>query len=285
MVEMSEMAGKRKIFISAHPADRYEYLGVIADAINETGSCEAVYNPVPNDKGPFLPEGTDTVVVIASLKYFVWANSGYASEYFAAIREGVKIIPFLIESTQNVIDLVNMRCGKLQYIDATVDLGFALDTLRAHLTTEERVVDESLPSVFISYRRADRELLHTLVGSLKESPAYKNVNIWYDEVIAPGENYSSSIMRQLRNCNLFILLVTPNILEPSNYVWRVEYKTAKDMRKRIFAIEGAKTDKQSLARMYGNLGRMADIKHKGALHSVISEIASLRKAQKYMDDK
>ena len=274
---------KRKIFISAHPADRYEYLQALVDAVNETGSCEAVYNPIPNDKGPFLPEDADTLVIIASLKYFVWANSGYASEYFDAVRKGINIIPFLIESAQNVIDLVNMRCGKLQYIDATQGIGFALDTLRAHLTAEDRTVDESLPSVFISYRRADRELLHTLVESLKESPVYEHVNVWYDEVIAPGENYSSSILYQLKNCNLFILLVTPNILEPSNYVWRVEYKTAKEMRKRIFAIEGQKTDKQALAQMYGNLGHMADLKHKGAIHAVVSEIASLRKARKNND--
>ena len=174
------MKAKRKIFISAHPADRYDYLEAIANAIEHTENCEAIYNPAPNDKGPFLPEDTDTLVVVASLKYFVWANSGYESEYFAAIRNGVKIIPFLIESTKNVIDLVNMRCGKLQYIDATAGLGFALDTLRAHLTEAERTVDESLPSVFISYRRADRELLHIFIDSLKESDVYNKVNIWYD---------------------------------------------------------------------------------------------------------
>lgn len=282
-MHIKETDVKRKIFISAHPIDRYEYLDAIAATINEIEDCVAVYNPAPNDKGPALPKDVDAIVVVASLKYFVWANSGYASEYFAAVREGIKIIPILIESTQNVIDLVNMRCGKLQYIDATEDLGFALDTLRAHLTSHERAVDESLPSVFISYRRADRELLHSLIRTVEESSSYSKVNVWYDEIIAPGENYSSSIMKQLKNCNLFILLVTPNILESNNYVWRVEYKTAKDMRKRILAVEAEKTDKQKLAEMYGNLGHMIDIKHKGAIDSVISEIASLRKATKLLD--
>ena len=280
---MLDAGKKRKIFISAHPIDRYAYLDAVADAINVLDGCEAIYNLNPNDNGPFIPEDTDTLVILASLKYFVWANSGYASEYFAAIREGVKIIPILIESGQNVIDLVNMRCGKLQYIDAVEDLGFALDALRAHLVACERVVDESLPSVFISYRRADRELLHSLIESIKECDAYKRVNVWYDEVIAPGENYSISIMNQLKNCNLFILLVTPNILEPSNYVWRVEYRTARDMRKRIFAIEAEKTDKHKLSQMYGNLGHIADIRHIGAINSVISEIAALR-TRPYIDN-
>lgn len=268
---------KRKIFISAHPTDRYMYLEPTVNVINEIDDCTAIYNPVPNDKGPTIPDDIDTFVIIASIKYFVWANSGYISEFFAAVRNGVKVIPLLVESGQNVIDLVNMRCGKVQYIDANEDLDFALDTLRAHLTAKERFVDESLPSVFISYRRADRSLLHELVETVKSASDYKNVNVWYDEVISPGENYSKSILKQLNNCNLFILLVTPNILEDKNYVWRVEYKTAKKLNKRILAVEAEKTDRTKLREMYGNLGHIIDLKHKGAVHSMISEIASLHK--------
>lgn len=266
---------KRQIFISAHPADRYAYLDQVIAAVNSTGTCAAVYNPVPGDKGPELPEGVDTLVLLASIKYFTWANSGYDSEYAAAVRDGIRVIPVMIEPGPNVIDLINMRCGKTQYIDATEDLGFGMDTLRAHLTASEREVDESLPSVFISYRRADKEHLYKLVKIIESAPAYGGINLWYDEIIAPGENYSKAITRQLENCDLFILLVTPNLLEKSNYVWRVEYKTAKAMRKRILAIEAEKTDKKQLADLYWGLGRIADIRHPGAVHAVIDEIASL----------
>ena len=270
---------KRQIFISAHPADRYAYLDEVVAAVNSTLTCEAVYNPVPGDKGPELPEGVDTLVILASIKYFTWANSGYDSEYAAAIRDGIRVIPIMIEPGPNIIDLINTRCGKAQYIDATEDLGFAMAALRAHLTASERVVDESLPSVFISYRRADKEHLYKLVKIIESAPAYGRINLWYDEIIAPGENYSKASTRQLENCALFILLVTPNLLEKSNYVWRVEYKTAKTMRKRILAIEAEKTDKKQLADLYWGLGRIADIKHPGAVHAGIEEIASLPKRE------
>ena len=143
---MEGLAEKKKIFISAHPNDRYLYLDRIVGAINGIEGFEALYNPIPNDRGPSIPDNVDTVVIVASLKYFVWTNSGYISEYFAAVRNGANVIPILIESTQNVIDLINMRCGKLQYIDATENLDFALDTLRAYLTVDQRHVDDSLPS-------------------------------------------------------------------------------------------------------------------------------------------
>jgi hypothetical protein len=272
---MSIQATKRRIFISAHPVDRYQYLEPIVAAIESTGSCTAVYNPVPADGLPSLPEGIDTVVVVASLKYFVWAGSGYASELAAAIRDGIPVIPFLIENTQNVIDLVNMRCGKLQYIDAVPSPAFALDTLCAHLVAEEREVDRSLPSVFISYRRADKPYLCRLVDTICSSPSFGQINLWYDEVIAPGENYSLSILREIRECNLFILLVTPRILEPSNYVFRVEFKEARALRKHLLAVEAERTDKRALSALYGPLGHIADLKHPDAIRAVIEKTAAL----------
>jgi len=271
---------KRKIFISAHPADRFEYLGRVEEAVNRTENCIAVYNPAPNDHDTSFPEDVDALVIIASLKYFVWANSGYESEYIAALLRGIKVIPFMIESSQTLIDLVNMRCGKVQYIDATESMEFALDTLCAHFTATERVIDESLPSVFISYRRADKDHLYRLVKTIKDADAYPEINLWYDEIIAPGENYSQSIMTQLENCNLFVLLVTPNLLEKGNYVWRVEYKTARNLGKRILCVMAEKTDRKKLDEMYGNLGRIVDIKHPAAITSVIAEIAALRKGEK-----
>lgn len=272
---MSETAEKRRIFISAHPLDRYEYLEPLVTAIESTGSCTAVYDPAPTDGAPALPEGIDTLVVVASLKYFVWANSGYATELSAAIRDGIPVIPFLIESTPNVIDLVNMRCGKLQYIDASESPSFALDTLCAHLTAVKREVDRSLPSVFISYRKTDKHHLYRLVDIITSSPAYGRINLWYDKVIVPGENYSLSILREIRECDLFLLLVTPRVLEPSNYVHRVEFKEARAHHRHLFAVEAERTDRQQLAAMYGALGRIADLKHPDAVRAVIEKTAVL----------
>lgn len=270
-----DAARKRRIFISAHPADRYEYLEALAGAIESTGTCTAVYDPAPAEGIPALPEGIDTVVVVASLKYFVWAGSGYTTELSAAIRDGIPVIPFLIENTRNVIDLVNMRCGKLQYIDAVPSPSFALDTLVAHLTAAERPTDHSLPSVFISYRRDDKPYLYRLVDIIRSSSAYGRINLWYDEVIAPGENYSRSILREIRECNLFLLLVTPRVLEPSNYVHRVEYKEARAHRRHILAVEAEKTDRRQLSSLYGSLGHIAELCHPAAIRSVIEKTALL----------
>ncbi len=266
------MSEKKTAFISAHPADRYGVMDKVIAAVEATGEYTAAYNDPPSDRGPMLPEGVDVLIILASVKYFTWANSGYQSEYFASVREGVRVIPILIEGGQNTVDLVNMRLGKIQYIDATESVDFAMDALRAHLTAREREIDPSLPSVFISYRRGDREALREIVKEIEGSEAGKRVNLWYDEVIAPGENYSESIMRELYSCDLFVLLVTPRILEPRNFVHRVEYTEAKRRGKRIVALEVEKTDRALLGEMYGSLPRIFTIKQLGALASVLSEL-------------
>ena len=263
---------KKRIFISAHPADRYEWLDTVAEAIESTEVCTAIYNPVPSDKGDGLPENTEAVVVLASVKYFTWANSGYVSEFFAAVRGGVRVIPILIEGNQNTVDLVNMRIGKIQYIDATENRELAMSALVAHLVAEERVVDRSLPSVFISYRKRDRGYMHEIVESIKSYKDFDKINLWYDEVIVPGENYSKSILRELDECDLFILVVTPSILEPSNYVRKVEYKRATDAGKRIIAIEAEKTDKAALREAFSELTSPVGIKQSGAIFSVLTEL-------------
>ena len=130
--------------------------------------------------------------------------------------------------------------------------------------------------MFISYRKADKPALYELVRIIEGSPSYKKINLWYDEIIAPGENYSAAIMRELKGCDLFILLVTPKVLEQGNYVHRIEYKTARELGKRIIAVEAERTDRQALLEMYDGLPRCVGIKQVGALYSVIDEIVERR---------
>ena len=46
---------KRKIFISAHPTDRYLDLEPMVDAINKIDGCIAIYNPVPLERTSHFP--------------------------------------------------------------------------------------------------------------------------------------------------------------------------------------------------------------------------------------
>ena len=255
-----------RVHISAHPADRYLYLEAVLRVLETIDGCSVSYTDAPSDTRQDLPKDADTLVVLATERYFTWQNSGYESECLAAKSRGIRIIPVMLQG--HIVDLVNMRCSKTQYIDASENFDFALDALRAHLLNPvPRVVDESLPSVFISYRRQEKEALKALLAVLEKAPNYSSFNLWYDEIIAPGDNYSYSIMKALEKSDLFILLVTPSILEGYNYVMRAESPTAKKQGKKIVAVEAIKTDRVLLNEKYPDLPKCISIKQAGALYA------------------
>ena len=52
----------------------------------------------------------------------------------------------------------------------------------------------------------------------------------------PGENYNENIEHEVDKSDLFVLSVTNNLLEPNNYVMRIEYPMAVSKRKNILSI-------------------------------------------------
>lgn len=259
------------IHISAHPTDRYLYFDRLYRMLKAIEGCLVTYTEAPQDGRQDLPDGVDMLVVLATEHYFTWQNSGYESEYLSAKSRGVRTIPLMLEA--HIVDLVNMRCSKSQYIDASADFEFALVALEAHIKNPlPREVDESLPSVFISYRRREKQSLHQLLEILQKAPNYREFTLWYDEVIAPGDNYSYAIKSALDKSDFFILLVTPSLLEDGNYVMRAEYPTAKKQGKKIVAIEAIKTDRTQLAKKYPDLPKCISVKQAGALYAALQRI-------------
>ncbi|MBR2986532.1 MAG: toll/interleukin-1 receptor domain-containing protein [Clostridia bacterium] len=261
-----EKANTYHIHISAHPTDRYLFFERLYGMLSAIEGCRVSYTEAPKDGRQDLPDEVDMLVVIATEHYFTWQNSGYESEYLSAKSRGIRTIPLMLES--HIVDLVNMRCSKSQYIDASEDFEFALAALEAHIKNPlPREVDDSLPSVFISYRRQEKKALRQLVEIIEKAPNYNAFTLWYDELISPGDNYSHAIMKALKESDFFILLVTPSLLEEGNYVMRAEYPTAKKMNKMILAIEALKTDREELFHKYPDLRSCVSIRQPDALYA------------------
>ena len=263
---------KRIIYVSAHPADRYLYMDKIVEALAELDGYEMQYTSTPRDGGVDLPPETAFLVVVATEKYFTWQNSGFQSEFLAAEDRGVRVLPLLMEP--HVMNLLNMRCSKRQFIDATESLSFALDSLVAYISAEGRdfTFVEGIPDVFVSYRKRDIDYCRELVRIIDEYPGRGEFNLWYDKVINPGENYSEAIRKAIIECDLFILLVTHAVLDGNNYVVREEYPLARALGKKVIAVEAEKTDRVALAEKFPGIGKCVSIKQAGAIYSRLQKI-------------
>lgn len=111
--------------------------------------------------------------------------------------------------------------------------------------------------VFLSYRKKDRAQAQKLMHLIHENDFCRDIAIWYDEFLTPGEDFNESIKKALQKSKLFALLVTPNIIEPDNYIIRHEYPMAQQQFKEhqtpILPIECVETDTNKLNEFFANI--------------------------------
>ena len=63
------------------------------------------------------------------------------------------------------------------------------------------------PYVFISYARLDSEQVFAEIKRFNEA----GFHVWYDEGIAPGNEWSDAIAEALSNCSVFVVLLLPSV--------------------------------------------------------------------------
>jgi TIR domain. len=66
-------------------------------------------------------------------------------------------------------------------------------------------------TVFVSHARSDQGLADELLRALRRM----QVNVWSDDQLTAGENWSEVLRARLRDSDYFLLLLTPRTLESS----------------------------------------------------------------------
>ena len=85
--------------------------------------------------------------------------------------------------------------------------------------------------VFLSYRKKDRKHAQRLMRLIHENRQFRDIAIWYDEFLVPGESFNEAIRDAFNKSSLFAMAVTPHLEEEGNYVMRVEYPMARNRKK------------------------------------------------------
>ena len=60
--------------------------------------------------------------------------------------------------------------------------------------------------IFMSYAHMDHELVFEQIKLFNEA----GFHVWYDEGIAPGNEWTKEIANALQNCSLFVVMITPD---------------------------------------------------------------------------
>ena len=157
----------------------------------------------------------------------------------------------------------NRICGNLQFLDRTssdlTEIPYAeklknfLESVLVPDDLSRRIRAAFDAYVFLSYRKKDRKYAQELMRLIHENDFCRDIAIWYDEFLTPGENFNDSIREALKKSRLFALAVTPNLVNEKNYVMDIEYPMALQSGKKILAAELCTTDRKLLEQYYEDI--------------------------------
>lgn len=304
----SDARGKPRVYLTCHPEDADTALPMIREDLLRHANC-AVWHDAemtasydPRELEVCLDE-MQLVVLAVTSKFLYTEHRAKDVELKYALRQHIPVLPILLESglsrefnrvTDTKIHVVN-RCVNDPTATPYDDV---LDTyLKSVLVGDalaQQVRDAFDAYVFLSYRKKDRRHAQRLMHLIHENRQFRDIAIWYDEFLVPGEKYNDAIRDAFQKSGLFALAVTPNLLEPDNYVMKVEYPLARDRKQdagdlEIVPVElyeteldDPRTDRTRLKAAYENIPPVQDEHEKQAMNAAL--LAALQRISKKEND-
>ncbi len=268
---------KPRVWFSCHPEDFSEYFKKICDDIFKSHDCAIYYT---EDMTAAIDEanletdlGRNNLFVIpVTFKLLSTPNRTMDVDLPYAKKEHIPVLPIMMETGINDFYSLPDKFGEMQYLNPyssdSTEISYE-DKLKKHL--ESILISDEMAKriraafdayIFLSYRKKDRRYANELMRLIHSYPEYRDVAIWFDEFLTPGESFRENIQKILSDSKLFTLLVTPSLLEEPdgkpNFVMAEEYPAAYNSGIEILPAEMAETDKSELCKKFKGLPLCVD---------------------------
>lgn len=279
--------GKQKVYFSCHKQDKH----LLEEISNDILSLLDLAIFYTDDEQVDLENlKLMQLIVFPVTKKFIYEdNSSRLIDLKNALDNNIPILPLIQE--EGLEFEFNKICGDIQCLNKLVKdhtqisfekkLNEFLNSIFVNENLKRKVEEAFDGSIFLSYRKKDRKEAKKVMDKIHSFEELQSLSIWYDEYLIPGEDYSDNIEDEIKKCSLFVMVITPSLLEENNYVLTVEYPLAKKFNKKIIPILAVDTDYYELQKMY------FDIPNYCCLEQEISKIVyDFRKkdTENYFDD-
>ena len=267
--------GKPRVYFCCHPDDFDMYFEPVRNEILDKQNCAVYFY----DNASSIPEQereTDLLsmqlfVIPVTTNLLTKPSIAMDKDFPLALKNKIPVLPLIQE--RGLEGLFARKFGDMQYLDKTQRDTTAIsyeEKLEKHLSDillgdemTKKIKNEFDAYIFLSYRKADRKCAQELMRLIHKNKYYRDVAIWYDELLTIGEDYRENIKETLQNSGLFVLVVTPNLLLPGsfggvNYVMKEEYPTAKKTDVNILPVEMEKTNRSELEKLYPDIPLCVD---------------------------
>jgi len=276
--------GKRRVYFTCHPADFQNYFEKICEDVFKTQDCAIYYAKdaaQEYEKEEELEwDQVNLVIIPISYRLLTEPNRAMDRDFMFAMEKHVPVLPIMMEPGLDV--LFRAKFGSMEYLDrenGNGDLEGYEEKLGKYL--QAILISDELAAkvraafdayVFLSYRKKDRKYADELMRLIHSNPACRDVAVWYDEYLIPGEDFEDTIRNALHKSNFFAMVITPNLTEEGNYVQKIEYPEAIKAKKEIFPVEMQPTDGEKLRAMFENLPEVIPGNENAALYDRLAKI-------------
>ncbi|MBQ8682951.1 MAG: tetratricopeptide repeat protein [Clostridia bacterium] len=272
--------GKQKVYFCCHPADFSAFFEPLSAEILEKQNCAIWYDDT------LAPRDEEFLAQLQEMQLFVMPvtsrllqtdNPVMETEFPFAITHHIPVLPLMQEDGLEAV--FNEKCGDLQFLNKNDADPTAIpydEKLKKYLSSV--LVGDALAAkvraafdayVFLSYRKKDRQHARELMRLIHKNDFCRDIAIWYDEFLTPGENFNDAIRDALEKSGLFVLAVTPNLVNEVNYIMTTEYPMAVERGKPVVPAEMVPTDKVALADKYADIPPCADAHDESALSAAL----------------
>ena len=255
--------GKPKVYFTGAAEDCNASFERISDLILSMYNCVIYY-----EENPYEPElteelllGMQLVVMTVTSRYTDQDSFAHNTVFRLAVRHHIPVLPLLEEA--GIESAFNRKCGNIQYLnlnsaDATEissvrKLKNFLNAVLLGDELTEQIMQAFDAYVFMSYRKKDRKYANELIRLIHSNDLCRDLAIWYDEYLVPGENFNHAIEKAMKNSSLFTMVVTDSLLEKPNYVMDMEYPAARRDKKPILPVLMTGTDETRLKGCYDEI--------------------------------
>ena len=260
--------GKPRVYFTAHPDDFDKYFDKICEDVFKTHDCAIYYTADMSEAFDETNMDVDLgrmnlYLVPVTFRLMSEDNRAMTVDIAYAKENNIPILPFMMESGIDHLYSLPNNFGERQYLspfktDSTEisyeeKLKKVLESILISDEMARRVRAAFEAYIFLSYRKKDRALANELMRVIHNIPGCRDIAIWYDEFLTPGESFVENIKQAMEKSELFTMLVTPSLLEDGNFVITEEYPAAKKSGMNILPTEMEKTDHNELAAKFDGI--------------------------------
>ncbi len=290
--------GKEKILLLASKRDEDKYFQEIVNDITSLENCAIIY--VSQEETFDL--STIVACVLLVSKYLLEDKEEIFSIYQNLITRRIPILPIAVESDLksnfNREFSNNLHCVQKDNIEISKEkYNKELKNWLSKIVISENLYPDIKRAfkyhIFLSYRKNDYEKAKKIINFLRKNEKLNEAAIWFDDYLVPGEDYSLELAEQIKNCDVFILVITPKIFEENynsktgelqlNYVARVEYPLALKYKKPIIGLMIDPVDENILYRYFEGIHSLVRYNQKTELKKAL-KISGITANRDFVDN-